>query len=64
MPEDLNLNGFTHLNFAFAFFDPKSLQIAPMDSNSGSLYNRVTGLKSKVQGLETWISVGVGALLV
>lgn len=57
-PEDLNLNGFTHINFAFAFFDPESFTIAPMDSNSASLYNRFTGLKGKNQGLQTWISVG------
>jgi chitinase len=58
MPEDLNLAGFTHLNFAFAFFDPSSFQIAPMDSNSASLYSRVTNLKSKYTSLQVWISVG------
>ncbi|KAI0437933.1 family 18 glycosyl hydrolase [Xylaria telfairii] len=57
-PEDLNLNGFTHVNFAFAFFDPISFQIAPMDGNSGSLLGRFTALKDKHNGLETWISVG------
>lgn len=57
-PEDLNLNGFTHINFAFAFFDPGSFQIAPMDSNSGSLLGRFTALKDTHNGLQTWISVG------
>jgi chitinase len=57
-PEDLNLNGFTHINFAFAFFDPSSFQIAPMDGKTGALYNRFTGLKSANQGLKTYISVG------
>ncbi|OCL06227.1 glycoside hydrolase family 18 protein, partial [Glonium stellatum] len=57
-PEDLNLNGFTHINFAFAFFDPSSFQIAPMDGTSASLYNRFTALKDKNRGLQTWISVG------
>ncbi|KAH5753411.1 hypothetical protein HBI88_215530 [Parastagonospora nodorum] len=57
-PEDLNLNGFTHINFAFAFFDPSSFQIAPMDGKTGALYNRFTGLKSTNQGLKTYISVG------
>ncbi len=56
-PEDLNLNGFTHLNFAFAFFDPSSFAIAPMDGKSGALYNRFTALKNKKPGLQTWISV-------
>ncbi|KAL8685655.1 MAG: hypothetical protein Q9218_007628, partial [Villophora microphyllina] len=57
-PEDLNLDGFTHINFAFAFFDPSSYQIAPMDGNAVSLYSRFTGLKSKSPGLQTWVSVG------
>lgn len=57
-PEDLNLNGFTHVNFAFASFDPSTFQIAPMDGTSASLYNRFTGLKNNNRGLQTWISVG------
>jgi chitinase len=57
-PEDLNLAGFTHINFAFAFFDPNTFQIAPMDSSSASLYHRFTALKEKQDGLQTWISVG------
>ncbi|KAF6235801.1 hypothetical protein HO173_005996 [Letharia columbiana] len=57
-PEELNLSGFTHINFAFAFFDPSSFQIAPMDSNSASLLGRFTALKEKYNGLETWISIG------
>ena len=57
-PEDLNLDGFTHMNFAFSFFDPSSFEITPMDSNGASLYNRFTALKSKKPSLQTWISVG------
>lgn len=57
-PEDLNLNGFTHLNFAFAFFDPSTFQISPMDANSASLYSRFTALKANFDGLKTWVSVG------
>ncbi|CAD6594277.1 MAG: hypothetical protein ASARMPREDX12_008557 [Alectoria sarmentosa] len=57
-PEELNLTGFTHINFAFAFFDPSSFQIAPMDPNSASLLGRFTALKNKFNELETWISVG------
>ncbi|KAI0904346.1 hypothetical protein F4823DRAFT_634502 [Ustulina deusta] len=56
--EDLNLNGFTHVNFAFAFFDPTSFEIAPMDSNSATLYRRFTSLKESYSGFQTWISVG------
>ncbi|KAL8826184.1 MAG: hypothetical protein Q9191_003962 [Dirinaria sp. TL-2023a] len=58
MPEELNLSGYTHVNFAFAFFDPSNFQIAPMDSNSASLYSRFTALKNKYNGLEAWVSVG------
>ncbi|KAJ9138369.1 Family 18 glycoside hydrolase [Pleurostoma richardsiae] len=57
-PEDLNIDGFTSLNFAFAFFDPSTFQIAPMDANAASLYSRFTALKQQKAGLETWISVG------
>ncbi|TGJ83730.1 hypothetical protein E0Z10_g5022 [Xylaria hypoxylon] len=57
-PEDLNLNGFTHVNFAFAFFHPTSFEIAPMDSNSATLFRRFTSLKESYSGLQTWISVG------
>lgn len=57
-PEDLNLEGFTHMNFAFSFFDPSSFEITPMDSNGASLYSRFTALKSKKSSLQTWISVG------
>ncbi|KAI0476398.1 hypothetical protein GGR56DRAFT_642454 [Xylariaceae sp. FL0804] len=57
-PEDLNLNGFTHINFAFAFFDPTTFAIAPMDVPSGKLLSRFTALKENNDGLETWVSVG------
>ncbi|KAF4772862.1 putative glycosyl hydrolase family 18 [Colletotrichum scovillei] len=57
-PEDLNLNGFSHINFAFAFFDPRTFQIAPMDTETGKLYSRFTALKKNNAGLEAWISVG------
>ncbi|KAF2719131.1 glycoside hydrolase family 18 protein [Polychaeton citri CBS 116435] len=58
-PEDLNLDGFTSINFAFAFFDPDSFQITPMDANGASLYSRrFTALKSKKPGLQVLISVG------
>ena len=57
-PENLKLDGFTHINFAFSFFDPSSFEISPMDSNGGSLYSRFTALKGRQSGLQTWISVG------
>ncbi|KAJ0383092.1 hypothetical protein COL922a_011197 [Colletotrichum nupharicola] len=57
-PEDLNLNGLTHINFAFVFFDPSSFQIVPMDKNAGTLLNRFTKLKERKAGFQTWVSVG------
>lgn len=46
------------MNFAFAFFDPVTFAIAPMDAPSGELLSRFTALKDKNGGLQTWISVG------
>jgi chitinase len=57
-PKDLNLNGFTYLNFAFVFFDPVTFDIIPMDKNAGELLHRFTELKEKKSGLQTWVSVG------
>ncbi|KAI5244028.1 glycoside hydrolase [Aureobasidium subglaciale] len=57
-PEDLNLDGFTHINFAFSFFDASSFEITSMDANAASLYSRFAALKEKKNGLQAWISVG------
>ncbi|KAK4033108.1 hypothetical protein C8A01DRAFT_40430 [Parachaetomium inaequale] len=57
-PEDLDLTGLAHINFAFSFFDPSTIQISPMDANAASLYSRFTALKTKRQGLKTWLSIG------
>ncbi|KAF4634253.1 hypothetical protein G7Y89_g3858 [Cudoniella acicularis] len=53
-----DLTGLSHLNFAFAFFDPKTFKISPMDSTSAPLYSRFTFLKKKKTSLKTWISIG------
>ncbi|KAJ6031855.1 class V chitinase [Penicillium herquei] len=57
-PDDIELVGLTHLNFAFTFFDPSTFEISPMTSAAAELYNNFIGLKQKNKGLETWISVG------
>ncbi|KAI9650603.1 hypothetical protein NHQ30_000621 [Ciborinia camelliae] len=57
-PSDLNLAGFTHLNMAFAYFDPSSFTITSMDANMASMLSDFTAVKSTYSGLETWISVG------
>jgi chitinase len=57
-PEDLDLTGLTHLNFAFAFFHPTTFEMTNMDANAGRLYNRFTQVKASKPSLKTWISVG------
>jgi chitinase len=58
MPEQLPVGAYTHLNFAFAFIDPKSFKVAPMSAADTELYPRFTGLKDSNPGLQTWISIG------
>lgn len=43
---------------ASAFFDPKTLQITPIDPGDPALYTPFTDLKEKQASLETWISIG------
>ncbi|OBT95257.1 hypothetical protein VE01_07622 [Pseudogymnoascus verrucosus] len=57
-PEDFDVAGLTHLNFAFAFFDPTSFQMTAMDANADSLLARFTDLKVNHTSLETWIAIG------
>ena len=57
-PEQLPAGAYSHLNFAFAFVDPDSFKIAPMNALDTELYSRFTGLKDTNPGLKTWISVG------
>ncbi|GIK01365.1 hypothetical protein Aspvir_005399 [Aspergillus viridinutans] len=57
-PEDLDVGGYTHINFAFAFFDPVDYRIAPMGGHSEDLFARFTALKNGNPGLQTWISIG------
>ena len=57
-PEQLPVGAYTHLNFAFAFIDPKTFKIAPTSEADTELYPRFTALKDSNPGLETWISIG------
>jgi chitinase len=56
-PENLPIGAYTHLNFAFAFIDPQSFAVAPMDSGQVELYSRLTNLKNRSPGLQVWISM-------
>jgi chitinase len=57
-PEQVPLGYYTHINYAFAYIDPNTLQIAPMDSKVGSLYLQVSSLKANQPGLKVWLSIG------
>lgn len=57
-PEELNITGFTHINYGFMLFDPNTFAIASADSNGTSLITRFTDLKSKNTGLKTWVAIG------
>ena len=57
-PEQLPVGAYTHLNFAFAFVDPQSFNIAPMSQADTELYPQFTALKDTNPGLQTWISIG------
>lgn len=54
-PEDLLVTQYTHLNYAFAFIDPNSFEVAPMAELDKELYPRFTALKQQNPGLETWV---------
>lgn len=57
-PELLPSGLYTHMNFAFAFIDPETFEVAPMTDADKELYPRFTGLKNNNPSLETWISIG------
>lgn len=57
-PEDLNVTGFTHINYSFLLFDPNTFAIASADDNSTSLIARFTDLKTTNPGLQTWVAIG------
>ncbi|KAF2730320.1 glycoside hydrolase [Polyplosphaeria fusca] len=57
-PESLLYNAYTHLNFAFAFINPSTFEVAPMAEDDKTLYSRLTGLKEANPGLKVWISIG------
>lgn len=61
-PEQNPLGYYTHLNFAFAYIDPQTFHIAPMNNSTASLYKAVTALKCKQSNLQVWIAIGGWAM--
>ncbi|KAF2824330.1 glycoside hydrolase [Ophiobolus disseminans] len=58
-PTDLPLDALTHLNYAFAYIDPKTLALTTMDAQTPeSLFKEVADVKKYNSRLEVWISVG------
>jgi chitinase len=55
-PSQIQLDGYTHLYFAFASIDPGSYSIVPADPLDVPIMSEFTALRSK--GVQTWIAVG------
>ena len=55
-PNQLNITGITHLNLAFATFDPLTFELHPENQADLAIYSEFTRLKSPT--LQTWIAVG------
>jgi GH18 family chitinase len=58
MPDDLDVTALTHVNFAFAYFDPTTFEVTPMSNSDIPLYTKFTGLKARKPSLQTWIAIG------
>ena len=55
-PSQINTDGFTHLNFAFAGINPTTFKVVPMNAGDEDLYRKFTALRKP--GLETWLAIG------
>jgi hypothetical protein len=55
-PRQINTRGLTHLFYSFAFFNPTTFEVEPMNSGDIPLYGEFTSLKRN--GLQTWIAIG------
>lgn len=57
-PEEIPIGGYTHINFAFVYFDPETFAITPMEQNQVELYSRTVALKERKPDLQVWIAIG------
>ena len=55
-PGQINTRGLTHLFYSFAFFNPTTFEVEPMNNGDIPLYGEFTSLKRN--GLQTWIAIG------
>lgn len=56
--DDVPVSSLTHLNLAFAYIEPKTFKIVPMDRMGEDVFSQITNLKQKAPGLKIWISLG------
>lgn len=61
-PDKIPIGYYTHINFAFSLIDPDTYTLAPMDSQTGTLYSAVSQLKSRDTNLKVWIAIGGWAM--
>ncbi|KFA55929.1 hypothetical protein S40293_08857 [Stachybotrys chartarum IBT 40293] len=61
-PSAIPVEGLTHVNFAFAYIDPESLEITTMDSETEeALFSQTTdikNMKSRASRLEVFVAIG------
>ncbi|KZZ87786.1 Glycoside hydrolase, subgroup, catalytic core [Moelleriella libera RCEF 2490] len=57
-PEKLLYGAYTHLNYAFAFVNPSTFEIANMQDSDDEYMPRLTALKNYNPGLKVWVAVG------
>jgi chitinase len=55
-PRDINTEGFTHLIYAFAYFDPNDFSIRFLHKEEDENLKDFTALQGN--GLETWLAIG------
>ncbi|OAK93414.1 hypothetical protein IQ06DRAFT_236443, partial [Phaeosphaeriaceae sp. SRC1lsM3a] len=56
--DDIPVDSLTHLNLAFAYIQPKTFEIVPMEKMSEKTFSQIANLKQKAPGLKIWISIG------
>lgn len=58
-PEEIPVDGLTHLNFAFGYISPNTYDIVPMDSRTPEeLFTRVTSAKERNSDLKVFVALG------